>query len=814
MGKSGKKYIECVLPGVDGRFHYHLPSGLSSKHFSPGIRLLVPFGRTWKVAFFTRRILRPEVTNTRAILARLDEASLIQGQLFKLLCWISDYYMTPLGGVIKGALPQGMHAQPRRHFRKAKNKAAETKGLRSGLQKRILALLEVHERLGDQDLRKYLGRTGLSPFLLALKKKGFIEDIWTLDSPPVRPKRQKVIVLASPEAARPEALAVLQKRAPRQRQLLKKLHDAGGRLLLSDLAESDRAALPSLLKKGLLLRLEEAVSRTPKRAEGFRAKGELQLNRDQKAVVEVILKALSSRRFAPFLLHGVTGSGKTEVYLKAVERCLKMGKGAILLLPEIGLTAHIAARFQERFGKEVALLHSGLSPGERHDEWRRLQRGEARLAIGARSAVFAPLKSLGVIIVDEEHDASYRQEEGSRYHGRDVALMRGRDEGAVVVLGSATPSFESYYNARKGKYGYLHLPDRIDARPMPKVRLVDLKDKSLWVRPFLTRPLYLAIKKRLAVKEQTLLFVNRRGFSPFLLCYDCGFIPSCVHCSVSLTFHKGLRQLICHYCGHRAPPPEACPKCLGTNVSHIGIGTEQIEESIRLLYPQARIARLDRDTAQKKGASHALLGAMAREELDILIGTQMIAKGHDFPKVTLVGVLSADLSLHQPDFRSSERTFQLLAQVAGRAGRGVRPGEVIVQSFQPEDEAIQAASTHDYVSFFEKALPQREEGAYPPYGRLVLLRLSHADEGIVSAGADALAAQIRARIKGKDLRLLGPASAPLLRLRQAYRYQILLKGPSQKRLAAVLRPAVSHWLKGNKGRSARLWVEVDPQQFV
>jgi len=809
---AAQKYIECVLPEVAGHFHYTLPTALSKQAFEPGSRLLVPFGKAWKIAFFTRKIQKPDVPKTRVILALLDPHSLIQPPLFKLLCWISDYYMSPLGGVLKAALPQGIHALPRRSFRRLKGSAEIEARIRSASQKQILSLLEEYESLSEQDLRKYLQRAGLNRYLSALKQKGLIEEVWSLAAPSVRPKLQSFIALKDADKPDEAVLALLKRRAPKQFDLLEKLRASGDRLALSELDAPAKSALTRLLEKDLVVRQQEAVLRPPQRAEGFRNKGEIELNADQKAVLDPLLKALSRRRFAPFLLHGVTGSGKTEVYLRAVEACLKSGKGAILLLPEIGLTAHIAARFQERFGSKVALLHSGLSPGERHDEWQRLRQGEAKLAIGARSAIFAPLKSLGLIIVDEEHDPSYRQEEGSRYHGRDVALVRARDASAVVLLGSATPSFESYFHAKKGKYGYLHLPNRVDARAMPKVRLVDLKDKSLWVRPFFTRPLYLAIKKRLAAKEQCLLFVNRRGFSPFLLCYDCGFIPACTQCSVSLTFHKGLRTLICHYCGHQEAPPSTCPKCLGTNVANIGIGTEQIEETIRLLYPDARIARLDRDTTQKKGASRQILGAMAREEIDILIGTQMIAKGHDFPQVTLVGVLSADQSLHLPDFRSSERTFQLLAQVAGRAGRGERPGEVIVQSFQPEDVAIQAAVSHDYPGFFEKMLPLRQERGYPPYSRLLLLLLSHPQEETLSEGAGLLAGLIKAQIKGKDIQLLGPAPAPLLRLKQAYRYQILLKGADQRQMAVALKPAVARWRKKVKG-GIRLSPEVDPQHF-
>lgn len=807
------KYLECVLPEADGRFHYHLPEGSITQKLEPGMRLLVPFARTWKVAYFIRNIARPDVPKTRAILSLLDQHSLFNAKFFKLLCWISDYYLTPLGGVLKGALPQGIHTVPRRKFSLSANGLPRTKSRLSDLKKEILQTLREKQECSEQDLRKIFGREGLNRVLYDLKKKGLICEIWECSPAPVRPKMRRIITLNIEIQEALKQADTIQKTAPRQADAIRQLVAEGGILASADFAPESRPALKALIQKQIVTQSESLVFRKPAQDTGYAQKGNIVLNTEQALVLKEIKTALDLKKFSPFLLQGVTGSGKTEVYLRAIEAVVTSGKGAILLVPEIGLTTHIAARFLEYFGHQVALLHSGLSAGERFDEWRRIRQGQAKIVIGARSAIFAPLQSLGIIIVDEEHDASYRQDEGFRYHARDVALVRGRDEQAIVLLGSATPSFESAFNAENGKYRYLKLTQRVDARPLPIVKCVNLKEKQNWVRPFFTRQLHDALKIRLAKKEQTLLFVNRRGFSPFLLCHDCGYTPLCHHCTVSLTFHKGLKQLVCHYCGYQTAPTTTCFDCKGYNVSHVGIGTEQIEEYIRHLFPLARTARLDRDTTQKKGAYLQILGAMAREEIDVLIGTQMIAKGHDFPKVTLVGVIAADLSLHVPDFRSAERTFQILAQVAGRAGRGEHPGEVIVQSFQVENSTIQAATTHDYDSFYKTELRFREAQNYPPYSRLALLLLRHKNEAFAAEAASALALCIKKTLKKTGVKMLGPAPASLLRLREEYRYQILLKGADQQLIANTLQVALKEWRKSAM-KGVRLNIEIDPQQFV
>ncbi len=812
MKRIPVQFLECVLPEIDGDFHYQLPEKCSGKTMMPGTRLLVPFGKTWKVAYFIRMISRPDVKKTKAVLARLDQESLFKPALFKLLCWISEYYQTPLGSVLKCALPQGIHVVPRRRFFLADRNQAKTYKGQSALAHAVIHLFLEKEALLEREIQKNLGK-GLGRIIYHLKTKGILQEKWEVTPPPVKTKVLEIMTLNVSEEEATASAAALQKKAPRQAEAIHQLLLSGGSSFKTSFNAVLRPALTPLIQKKIIASHKENTFRVPMMPSGFPQKGELALNNDQKQVLKTIKTALKSKTFTPFLLHGVTGSGKTEIYLHAISEVLERGEGAILLLPEIGLTTPVAVRFQERFGEKVALLHSGLSTGERYDEWRRIREGKAQLVIGARSAIFAPLNKVGLIVVDEEHDPSYRQDEGSRYHGRDAALVRGRDEKSVVILGSATPSFESFFNVLMGKYKILQLPHRIDKRVLPEVRLVNMKDKGACVRPYLSKDLYNAIKKRITAKEQTLLFINRRGFSPLILCHDCGFTPTCTHCSVTLTFHKRWQQLVCHYCGLQNKPPTTCPECESIHLNAIGIGTEQIEETVRGLFPEARIARLDRDTTQKKGASGKILSDMAKGDLDILIGTQMISKGHDFPKVTLVGVISADMSLHVPDFRSSERTFQLLAQVSGRAGRGEVPGEVIIQSLQVDDETIRSAASQDFVKFYEKTITTRKQLRYPPFCRLALILIRHKKESVAISYAEALAKRINQAISRSNISMLGPAPAPLLRLRETYRYQILLKADDQKPIARVIKTVLQNGGR-NPGQGIRLDIEIDPQQFV
>jgi len=503
----------------------------------------------------------------------------------------------------------------------------------------------------------------------------------------------------------------------------------------------------------------------------------------------------------------VTGSGKTEVYFRAAEAAVEAGRGVILLLPEIALTPRLVRAAVGRFGPTVAVLHSELSAGERHDQWWRIREGESRIVIGARSAVFAPVPDLGLLIVDEEHEGAYKQEDSPRYHARDVAVMRAKLESVPVILGSATPSLESHANAAKGKYRRLALPVRIGPRGLPRVEVVDRRETmKAGADPILTPPLREALAECLARKEQSLLLLNRRGYATSLLCRECGQQASCPNCSVFLTLHRGGRHALCHYCGYQVPAPSACAFCRGEYLRLTGYGTEKVVEAVQSALPGARVGRLDRDLAMRRGAVEKVLADFETGEIDVLVGTQMIAKGHDFPKVTLVGVIDADVGLGMPDFRAAERTFQLLTQVAGRAGRADLAGEVILQSHLPDHYALRLACAQDYEGFFEREMEFRRTMGYPPSAALVNLVLRSRDPAAAAADADAVARRLREGAPGR-YRVLGPARAPLARLKQEHRFQILLKGDRTSMREAVRRALVERY---GETRWPGVAVDVDP----
>jgi primosomal protein N' (replication factor Y) len=540
------------------------------------------------------------------------------------------------------------------------------------------------------------------------------------------------------------------------------------------------------------------------------------LTDEQRVAVDEIVAALHGgpQVFTPFLLHGVTGSGKTEVYLRVIAKALEAGRTALVLVPEISLTPQLAARFRARFGDLVAILHSGLSETARFGEWSRLRRGDARIAVGARSAVFAPLTGLGVIVVDEEHDGSFKQDEGVRYHARDVALVRAQRAGAVCVLGSATPSLESAAHAERAAYRRLVLTRRPTARPMPAVEIIDLRKYAPDGDAMLSAPLREAIAGTLAAGDQIILFLNRRGFATFVLCRACGHAFRCPHCSVSLTYHRHSDRLSCHYCGFAQRVPDVCPSCSATDtIERKGLGTEKVADAVATAFPGARVARLDRDVAT--GARvEAVLARVARREVDVLVGTQMVTKGHDFPGVTLVGVLCADTGLSLPDFRASERTFQLLAQVAGRAGRGDKPGRVMIQTYRPAAHAVVAAAAHDYASFFAAESAARAELGYPPHGRLIAVRIDGADGHEVAGAAQQLARLAEAAARRPEIagqvEVRGPVPAPLERLRNRTRWQVWLRSADRHALRRVARSLLTAELAS----TVRVGLDVDPMSAM
>ncbi|HEY3357042.1 MAG TPA: primosomal protein N', partial [Polyangia bacterium] len=593
-------------------------------------------------------------------------------------------------------------------------------------------------------------------------------------------------------------------RAPRRAEVLARLVAAGGPVPLPSLRDIPRAGahVAALAAAGLVTTaLREVGPRGDYAIEGATPPP---LTARQVEVLQTLEPALGGG-YAGFLLHGVTSSGKTEVYLRLVAAARARGMSAVVLVPEIALTPQLCARFRARFGDDVAVLHSGLRDAERLAEWRRLRDGRVGIALGARSAVFAPAANLGVVVVDEEHDPSFKQEEGVRYHARDVALVRAQHAGAVAVLGSATPSLESFANAQAGRLRLLSLPERATPRPLPGVEVVDLRKYRPEREGLFSAPLVAAVRQTLAAGEQTILFLNRRGFATTVLCTSCGEPLKCMHCSVTLTAHREGRRVTCHYCGFTRPAPSLCPRC-GGGLRELGSGTERVEEALKVHFPTARVARLDRDSARGAGLGRVLDSVRGRA-VDIVIGTQMITKGHDFPGVTLVGVLLADTGLALPDFRAGERTFQLLTQVAGRAGRGDSPGRVLIQTYSPDHPSVRFATAHDYAGFYAAETAVRQELGYPPFGRLVMVRIDATEEARAREAATLLGERGRT-LAGRypGVTLLGPVEAPLLRLKGRYRWQLMLRGPERRAVHGLGRALAAAELPAG----VRRIVDVDP----
>ncbi|RMH39253.1 MAG: primosomal protein N' [Deltaproteobacteria bacterium] len=806
--------VAVELP-VAGTYHYEVPARWSMRPLV-GARVLVPFGGrgvTGIVVAYPAAAAVP-AGQMRPIEDVLDDVPPVSAELLDLCLWVARYYEAPPGEVLRAALPAGTRVTAARFVALTDAGREALAGAAGGaLPRRLRDVLGRVAGAGGAIAARQLGARGIRrEDVDALVASGLLQRTTARSRARVRPRTERVAVAVGPvDAAVRAALA----RAPKRLAVLEAIVAAGGAAAVADLKHAEpRAAdhVRALSRAGLV----EVVHR-PVRRDGWAVAADdvatsapvepPQLTEPQRAALDQIARAVDDGVFRSFVLHGVTGSGKTEVYLHAIARALAAGKSAIVLVPEISLTPQLAARFRARFGDRVAVLHSGLSDGERFDEWHRLRRGQAAIALGARSAVFAPVDRLGVVVVDEEHDSSFKQEEGVRYHARDVALVRAQRAGAVCILGSATPSLESYRAAATGRHALLELPSRATARPLPEVDIVDLRTYQPEGDAMLTAPLAAAIDDALAAGDQVILFLNRRGFSTFVVCGRCGHAFRCPHCSVALTHHHRSRKLLCHYCGHSEPVPDRCTPCGGAKtILRRGIGTEKVAAAVGARYPGARVARLDRDSAAGAGL-HDVLRRVARREVDILVGTQMVTKGHDFPGVTLVGVLCADTGLSLPDFRASERTFQLLTQVAGRAGRGDRPGRVVIQTYRPEAVAVAAAGRHDYAWFYRAESASRAELGYPPFGHVIAVRFDGPDPGAVRAVARQFEDRIRA-LRAPGVTALGPVEAPLARLKGRSRWHVWLRGSDRKAVRAAARALVAPGV--DRPASVRVVVDVDP----
>jgi primosomal protein N' (replication factor Y) (superfamily II helicase) len=807
------RYCEVALPvPLRSTFTYAVPDSFQGEDLF-GRRVLVPFRNRAIVGVgLSVSETAPAIARVKEISELLDPVPALPPKLIELGHWISRYYLAPIGETFRAMLPPEIELRHDREYWLADAGRAYLQGLTASVEntdvenaeldflRRFEGTSEKTNTLQSAAVRRLPGGEAAAERFV---RRGYLA---AREITHKRKTRTQKIVAWNP--AKEETGA-----NPAEEEIREVLTATRGPLplaLLMKKAQVSRAVIQRLEKQGRVLTWEEPLTVEEDSWDTDFAAPTNILNAEQKLALAEIWRWLVAGKFAPGLLHGVTGSGKTEVYLGAIEAAISRGKTAIVLVPEIALTLWVGRLVRARFGETVAVLHSGLPDVERAREWWRARHGQASIVVGTRSAVFAPLENLGLIIVDEEQETSYKQEETPRYNGRDVAVYRARLEGAVALLGSATPSLETYHNARSGKYNLLQLTSRVENRPLADVRVVDLREEFRQQHKAtpVSESLRAAIALRLEEKTQAMVLINRRGYSWSLLCRSCGAFVQCENCSIALTYHKSRQRLECHYCGYSIRPPKKCPKCDSGHMYFVGDGAERIEEYLREKFPAARIARLDRDTVRTKREYQQVLGAFADGELDILVGTQMVAKGHDFQRVTLVGVVAADLALGRPDFRAAERTFQLLTQVAGRAGRGELAGEVLVETYYPEHYAIQLAVKQDYVSFYEKEAHFRRMLHYPPFTALasVLVRDRKIENAI--RWSKALAGYF-APFENRGVKILGPAAAPLARLRKDYRFQFVLKSPKRSALSAALSGALD-FCDAKKIPDTAVIVDVDP----
>jgi len=850
--------IHFALPLSRG-YTYRVPESFDAIT-QVGCRVLVPLGKRVATGFIVQRTNKIDFApeKLRDILDVLDEMPLFDSSRMELAQWIADYYLCSLGEVLRTMLPPGLEKASHQYVRLARAPSAEEIAQlenRAPRQAEIIRALIGKEGYKVGYLAKHLHYESVRSSLQQLMTAGFVEVSQLMQEANASAQKrffvlitktgQEFLKTADGRMATGDGKSGAAKRSSKmksdqpspktdgrslttkQLEGLKLLGKWGEMLRAVFLKRSGlgRSSLESLMKRELVQLVERVIERNPyffpsETQPALAAKTEIPaviLNAEQANAVERVTAAMTKERFEVFLLHGITASGKTQVYIETIRHALAQDKDALMLVPEISLTPQAVARFQANFGNLIAVLHSHMSAGERYDAWRRVHRGEARVVIGARSAVFAPVKNLGLVVVDEEHEASYKQDSPSpRYHARDVAIVRAKKSAAVVLLGSATPSTESYSNAQRDKYTLLELPNRIDNVPLPSVRILDM---MTWRKTapdhegIFSRILCEKIGEKLAKQEQIILLQNRRGFAPLIRCVQCGFVRYCDACNIPMTYHKRGNLLRCHYCNAYERAPDACPQCQSLDVIFKGIGTQKVEIALNELFPQARVVRMDLDTTRGKLAHDRILREFGEHKYDILLGTQMIAKGLDFHKVTLVGVVSADTGLLRPDFRAGERTFQLLTQVAGRAGRRNLPGEVIVQTHSPDEVCMVCAREHDFKKFYAHEILEREALRFPPFARLALVLFRHRDNERIRGIAQDFVALLKK--VGGPFRVFGPTPSPLERIQNEFRWQVLIKSdlakdPSAHQTRATLSRVAQFFHKANRNSRVRMTVDVDP----
>jgi primosomal protein N' (replication factor Y) len=800
--------VAVALP-VFQTFTYGVPEDVSD-FIATGKRVLVPFGQRRITGYILGSTDRLADKDIKVILDVLDEHPLFPESMIPFFKWIADYYKYPLGDVIKTALPGGLNIYDFVSIAiSEKGRQALSEGSVTPLEGKILQHLTSGScRL--RDLSKSLNHAVPSALIQALIGRGRITKIRKLSGGTTRTRTQRYVTLTGADIC-------LSRRSVAKQKIIDLLNIEGEVSVkaLKKRVPSAPALIRSLEKKGYVSLRQKPEYRDPF-GETILPEAAPVLTAEQQVVVTRLCGQLKGG-FHSFLLRGVTGSGKTEVYMQLAAEAINKALSVLVLVPEIALITQMERRFRARFGDRVAVLHSGLSAGERYDQWRRILDKQAAIVIGARSAIFAPLEDIGIIIVDEEHDTSYKQESTLRYNARDLAVVRAKLNNCLALLGSATPSLQSYYNVYRQKFTEVNLNERIEKRPLPKISVIDLRQSrdARGIRRFITPELHREMAITLERGEQVLLFLNRRGFASFPICASCGQALRCKHCDISLTLHQKANAYRCHYCGFTRASSSSCTICGSSRVKHLGMGTEKVEAAVRDLFPQASVARMDRDTTTRKGSILALLKGVNDKTIDVLVGTQMVAKGHDFPNITLVGIICADLSLSFPDFRAGERTFQLLAQVAGRAGRGDVPGRVILQTYNPEHFSILAAQEQDFISFYSQEIEFRKALGYPPISRMIQLKISGKDKHKTKAHARLLGDLCRdlksaGSASFSKVAMMGPIEASLPRIAEHYRWQILLKCENTRVLHEFLGCLVAEHPTQFANRGVKTIIDVDP----
>ena len=818
------QYAEVAVPlHVLTTFIYRLPAALQ-ENAQAGSRISVPFGKKLVTGYIVAlhaelrsgtSLREQKIKDAREV---LDPFPLVTAELLELTRWVSEYYLAPWGEVLKAALPPGVSPRVEELLSITNAGRVELDHSPADSESTRRRLLEIASEAGTIALASavdQLKSNEVAKIARALAREGLLTIEQRSGTDSVRTKFERRVRLSStPTVGDQEPTAKL---SNAQKRVIELLTSEASLPFPEVLARAQVGPSPvmTLAKRKLVEVFEQQLRRDPLSKSPPATFTDYVLTKDQENAIAEINRALDSHAYSPFLLHGVTGSGKTEVYIRAMRVALKLGRAALMLVPEIALTPVFSQRLRMHFGEQVAIFHSSLSKGERFDEWTRVRNGAARIVIGTRSAVFAPIQNLGLVIVDEEHESTYRQQDSPRYNARDTAIVRAQKQAAVVILGSATPSLESFHNASTGKYQYLQLPNRLGDRPLAVAEIIDMRAAfARQQRPAIfSDELLRAIEDTYRRGEQSIILLNRRGYSSFVLCRSCGESIQCPNCDVTLTYHRSERVMICHYCNHREAAPTKCPNCDGKYIYYVGEGTQQIEEKLRTLFPAIRIARIDRDTTSRRHAFERSLLNFSEGRIDMLVGTQILAKGHDFPNVTLVGVVSVDAGLALPDFRAAERTFQLLTQVAGRAGRGDLAGKVLIQTYHPHHYALRHASAQDYGGFYEEEIRHRQNHSYPPFVALASLLVHGAKLDQVRSDALQLRKELDTANPDRSVRVLGPAPAALARLKNEFRMQLLIKGRNRQQLRQVIDAALTAGAN-NAVNLRSINVEIDPVSIM